>query len=604
MLHHVWFLDAVSAFNQLVGGQRHSPRGFALWRLGSEDPSIWPILAQRTKLDRTAAEQLRHVRYGYDLDYEGAGEALKVTATPQTGARDITYDEKSGLVTIEHLQSYASPYVITRWGGKDKKRIALTFDDGPDERFTPKLLDILHQYQVSATFFIIGLNGDLYPALLQRIVDNGHEIGNHTFTHPNVATASQQQLRLEVNATERLFESRLGLRSLLFRPPYAEDIEPETPEQVQPLLFTSERGYVTIGMQIDPSDWRNPGAEQIVQRTIEGAVNGDGNIVLLHDSGGDRSQTVTALPRIIEGLRTRGFTLVPVSTLLNLPREAVMPAIPREERFGARMTDLGFLLINWASEAVHFLFLVGIVLGTLRLVFIGMLAMGERWKTRCAIYAPEFQPTVSVIVPAYNEEKVICQTIRSLLGSDYSHFDIIVVDDGSHDTTVQRVRMEFTANARVRLFTKANGGKSQALNYGIQQTQADLIITLDADTVFCRETISKLVRHFVNPQVGAVAGNAKVGNRLNLLTNWQALEYITSQNLDRRAFALLNCIAVVPGAVGAWRRELVIRAGDLQTKRWLRMQTLRWHFCVSDIVSIMRRKRLLLPKLPTPCEDL
>ncbi len=560
-LHHVWFLNAVTAFNQLVEGQRHGPRGFALWRLGSEDPSIWPVFAQRARLDRAGAELLRQVRYGYDLDYEGNGEALKVTATPRTGAREIIYDEKSGLVIAEHLQSYASPYVITRWGGKEKKHIALTFDDGPDEQFTAKILDILRQYQVLATFFIVGINGDLYPTLLHRIVDEGHEIGNHTFTHPNVATVSQQQLRLEVNATERLLESRLGLRALLFRPPYAEDIEPETPEQVQPLLFTSERGYVTIGMQIDPNDWQNPGVEQIVQRTLDSAMNGEGNIVLLHDSGGDRSQTVAALPRIIEGLRTRGFTLVPVSTLLGLSREAVMPAIPRDERLSARLTDLGFLFINWASETIHFLFLVGIVLGTLRLLFIGTLAIGERWRTRHARYAPEFQPTVSVIVPAYNEERVVCQTIRSLLSSDYPHFDIIVVDDGSLDATVQRVRAEFADNARVHLSTKVNGGKAHALNYGIQQTQADLIITLDADTVFCRETISKLVRHFVNPCVGAVAGNAKVGNRINLLTNWQALEYITSQNLDRRAFAMLNCIAVVPGVVGAWRRELVVRAG-------------------------------------------
>lgn len=561
VLHHVWFLNAVTAFNQLVAGRRHAPRGFALWRLGSEDPSIWSVFTQRAHLDRAAADLLRQVRYGYDLDYEGSGEVLKVTATPRAGTRDISYDESSGLVTTEHLQSYASPYVITRWGGTNKKHIALTFDDGPDERFTAKILDILREYRAPATFFIVGLNGDLYPALLRRIVDDGHEIGNHTFTHPNVATVSQQQLRLEVNATERLLESRLGLRSLLFRPPYAEDIEPETPEHVQPLLFTSEHGYLTIGMQIDPNDWQNPGVDEIVQRTTAGVVNGEGNIVLLHDSGGDRSQTVEALPRIIEGLREQGFTLVPVSTLLGLSRDAVMPAIPIDERFSARMTELGFVFINLANNAVHCLFLIGIILGTIRLVFVGMLAVGEHWRACHAVYPAEFQPAVSVIVPAYNEERVICQTIRSLLGSDYAHFDIIIVDDGSYDATAQRVREEFSGDARVRLLCKANSGKAQALNYGIGHTQADIVVTLDADTIFCADTISKLVRHFAHPEVAAVAGNAKVGNRLNILTNWQVLEYITSQNLDRRAFAMLNCISVVPGAVGAWRRSLVVRAG-------------------------------------------
>jgi cellulose synthase/poly-beta-1,6-N-acetylglucosamine synthase-like glycosyltransferase len=168
---------------------------------------------------------------------------------------------------------------------------------------------------------------------------------------------------------------------------------------------------------------------------------------------------------------------------------------------------------------------------------------------------------VIVIIPAYNEEKVIVQTIQSLLRSDYPGLDIIVVDDGSQDGTAQQVRACFSDSVQVRLFTKTNGGKSQALNYGIQQTQAEIIVTLDADTIFAPSTLHTLVRHLIDPRVGAVAGNAKVGNRVNLLTKWQALEYITSQNLDRRAFSLLNCISVVPGAVGAWRRQAVIEAG-------------------------------------------
>jgi cellulose synthase/poly-beta-1,6-N-acetylglucosamine synthase-like glycosyltransferase/peptidoglycan/xylan/chitin deacetylase (PgdA/CDA1 family)/spore germination protein YaaH len=560
-LHHVWFLDGVTIFNQLVEGQRYGPRGVALWRLGSEDPSIWPVLARRTQLDRTAADTLRLVHYGYDLDYEGRGEVLRVTATPSDGTREVTYDAPSGLVTAEHLSTYPSSYVITRWGGADPHKIALTFDDGPDVRYTPQVLEVLRREQVPATFFIVGLNGDLNAQLLQRIVDEGHEIGNHTFTHPNVAMISPKLLSLELNATERLFESRLGRRSVLFRPPYAEDVEPETPDQVKPLLVTGDLGYYTIGMQIDPNDWRNPGVDQIVQATIDGAVRGEGNVVLLHDSGGDRAQTVEALPQIIAGLRARGFQLVRISELLGLSRDAVMPPIPPEARLGARLTDVGFLFLNWISATIHSLFLIGIVLGVLRFLFIGALAVSERWQSRHAVYSDDFTPSVSVIIPAYNEEKVICQTIRSLLDSDYPHCDIVVVDDGSSDDTAQRVSESFRFNPRVRLLTKANGGKAQALNYGIAQTQAAIVVTLDADTIFRRDTVRKLVRHFVDPQVAAVAGNAKVGNRINLLTNWQALEYIASQNLDRRAFALLNCISVVPGAVGAWRREQLVRAG-------------------------------------------
>ena len=123
--------------------------------------------------------------------------------------------------------------------------------------------------------------------------------------------------------------------------------------------------------------------------------------------------------------------------------------------------------------------------------------------SRRAVYSDAFVPSVSVIIPAYNEEKVICQTIRSLLDSDYANCDIVVVDDGSSDNTAQRVSEHFSADPRVHLFTKANGGKSQALNYGMAQTHADIVVTLDADTVFRRDTVRKLVRHFVDPQVAA-----------------------------------------------------------------------------------------------------
>ena len=202
------------------------------------------------------------------------------------------------------------------------------------------------------------------------------------------------------------------------------------------------------------------------------------------------------------------------------------------------------------------------VLGLARMGFIGALAIYQRWRSRRARFDPAYAPSVAVVVPAYNEEKVIVQTIASLLASEHpARFEIIVVDDGSTDATYRRVGEAFAGNAAVRVFTRPNGGKSAALNFGVAQTRAEIVVALDADTLFRRDALAKLIRHFADPRVGAVAGNAKVGNRINVLTRWQALEYITSQNLDRRAFDVLNCITVVPGAVGAWRRELIEQAG-------------------------------------------
>jgi len=559
--HSVWFLNAITTFNQMAAGNRFHPRGYALWRLGSEDPSIWQAFDARAKLDRSAAEQLKTLQYGYDLDYEGTGEVLKVTAEPSNGLRDITFSETRGLITNEKMLKQPSPYVITRYGGNAKKQIALTFDDGPDEQFTPQILDELKANNVKATFFIVGLNGDLHPDLVKRIFNEGHELGSHTFTHPNVAAITETQFHLELNATERLIESITNHRTILFRPPYAEDIEPETPDQVEPLRFTGSLNYYNIGMQIDPNDWRNPGVNEIVKATIDAAKNNEGKVVLLHDAGGDRSQTVAALPLIIKGLRDAGFEFVPVSTLIGKTRDEVMPLIPPNENWQADILDAGFLLINWLNAALRWLFISGIALGVMRLLFIGTMAIAEWWRRRHQTFPADFQPKVSVIVPAYNEEKVVNKTIRSLLASDYENFDIIVVDDGSSDATYQTVMNEYGTHPRVRAFTKPNGGKSRALNFGIAQTDAEIVFGLDADTIFSSDAIRKMVRHFHDPRIGAVAGNAKVGNRLNLLTNWQALEYITSQNLDRRAFDALNCITVVPGAIGAWRRDLVLQAG-------------------------------------------
>jgi len=560
-LHQVWFLDAITAFNEIVEAQTHGVRGFSLWRMGSEDPSIWSVLEQRTQLNSTVAEKLSTIQYGYDIDYRGQGEVLKVTATPKEGKREIKYDKQSGLISDHHLVSYPSPYVITRWGGENKKKIVLTFDDGPDPRYTADVLDVLKKYQAKATFFVVGMNASANPDLLRRIVNEGHEIGSHTFTHPNIANTSPKQLRLEMNATERVFESELGIRSVLFRPPYAEDVEPSTPDQVAPLQFTGDLGYYTIGMHIDPGDWRNPDAAEIVKETIAQAVSGAGNIVLLHDSGGDRSHTVAALPKIIESLRERGFEIVPISNLLGLSRNALMPVIPDSEKMISEVSGTGFFLLNGFNSTLYYLFLIGIELSVMRLIFVGVLAIYEWHIRHRRLYDSAYSPSVSVLVPAFNEEKVICKTIDSLLRCRYPNFNIVVVDDGSTDDTYKRLLSNFGKHPQVKIFTKTNGGKAQALNYAIQLSDAEIVVTLDADTILRPNAIGKLTRHFINPQIGAIAGNAKVGNRLNILTYWQALEYITSQNLERRAFGLLNCISVVPGAIGAWRRQLILKAG-------------------------------------------
>ncbi|HEY7181229.1 MAG TPA: glycosyltransferase [Blastocatellia bacterium] len=570
--HAVWFLDGVTAYNEMKAARPYAVAGFALWRMGSEDPSLWSVFG-RNEMD-AAPDGLKRIRYGYDVDFEGSGEILDVAARPKDGAREIEVDAATGLISSAQYTAIPSSYVIRRAGDRPGL-VALTFDDGPDEKWTPQILDILKREGVRASFFIIGENGQANPELVERLAAEGHDIGNHSFTHPNLGEVPGEITDLELNATQRLIESLTGRSTRLFRAPYFGDAEPTTPDEVEPAARAKELGYIIVGLRVDPDDWALPGADAIVRRVVDGLTNPDpdkrGQVVLLHDSGGDRSQTVAALPALIHELRQRGYRFVTVSELAGLTRDQAMPPLPADPERGwfARAGRLIIYALAVGEWALRWVFLIGIAMGLGRLVFIGALALIQWTRTRRAErisgQAPgrpgAAPPFVSVIIAAYNEEKVIAQTIGSLLASDYPAFEIIVVDDGSLDRTSAVARERFGVEPRMRLFMKPNGGKAEALNFGLKSARGEIIVALDADTIFQPETISALARHFDDPRVGAVAGNAKVGNRINVVTCWQALEYITSQNLDRRAFATLDCITVVPGAVGAWRRELLDRVG-------------------------------------------
>ena len=568
--HTVWFLDAVTAYNQMRAASGYHPAGFALWRLGSEDPSIWSVFGS----DQLGGspETLRRIVYGYQVDFEGTGELLKVQARPHDGERSFALNPATGFIDSEKYLSTPSSYVIER-AGDHPGLIALTFDDGPDPRWTPQILDILKQENVPATFFIIGKNGQAEPDLMRREVNEGHEIGNHTFTHPNLGEIPGRITDLELNATQRLIESVTGRSTVLFRPPFFGDAEADKPEEVEPAFRAQQMGYIMVGLRLDPDDWQTPvSPDEIVNRTVEQALNTDpdkrGQVVLLHDSGGDRSATVAALPHLIHELRGRGFRFVLVSDLAGLSRDQVMPILPPGQTVYTRTDALAFFLMATGGWLLQWTFLIGIALGLGRLVVVGALAFAQwvRSRKRSRTHAGEdYLPAVSVIVPAYNEAAVIGETIESLLKSAYQHYEIIVVDDGSEDRTSEIVRERFAHEARVRLFTEPNRSKAAALNLGLSHATGEIIVALDADTVFPPQTIGALAQRFHDPRMGAIAGNAKVGNRINIITRWQALEYITSQNMDRRAFASLNCITVVPGAVGAWRRELIERVGGFSS---------------------------------------
>src|SRR6202166_2274913 len=575
--HDVWFLDAVTALNHMRAAQTLGIQTFALWRLGGEDRSIWRVWDMPG--DAGAADKLRSVPPGQDVDMEGQGEILRIEDRPSPGTRDLMIDPDSKLITDENFQSMPEPYRVGRYGYSPNK-VALTFDDGPDPDWTPKILDVLKREHAPATFFLIGIQTDKFSGLAKRIYNEGHTIGNHTFLHPDGSNISSAYMKVELNLTERLFASLVGVRATLLRPPYAIDEEPDTADQVRPLEIAQEMGYTTVGNRIDPNDWSsNPrhSAEQIASYVLGhlppcGANDlRCGNIVLLHDGGGNRAETVRALPMIIEGIRARGYEIAPVYELLGKTRADVMSPLPTGQRWAARFDRLGFWLFDAAVMSITWIFFLGDLLMTGRLLFIGAAAVYDRVQEKIFGKPAEvasYKPKVAVLIPAYNEEKVIERTVRAALNSDYPNLRVIVIDDGSKDRTLEVARQAFAAEesaGKVLILTKSNAGKAGALNYGIEHIQdAELFVGIDADTIIASDAIARLVPHFINPKVCAIARNAKVGNRVNLWTRWQALEYITSQNFERRALDVLGAVSVVPGAIGAWRVSAVREAGGYQ----------------------------------------
>lgn len=181
--------------------------------------------------------------------------------------------------------------------------VALTFDDGPDPRFTPAVLDILERYGVGATFFVTGEGASAYPWLVRAIVERGSVIGSHTWSHADLTRLPASRWATEIDGTTALLEDLTGRKLRCLRPPYGA-------RNADTVRALGARGLGTAMWSVDPSDYLRPGAGVIAQRVL--AATRPGSIITLHDGGADRSQTVAALPAIIEGLRAAGYTIAPI----------------------------------------------------------------------------------------------------------------------------------------------------------------------------------------------------------------------------------------------------------------------------------------------------
>jgi cellulose synthase/poly-beta-1,6-N-acetylglucosamine synthase-like glycosyltransferase/peptidoglycan/xylan/chitin deacetylase (PgdA/CDA1 family)/spore germination protein YaaH len=556
--HAVWFLDLVTFLNELREVRDEKAGGFALYRLGTEDPAIWDALAipHDFKMDNQTRESFELLKGTDTITDVGEGEIVTVDESRADGARKLVVDPE-GYLTAKYTRFPEFPTLYHQGAGGEHE-VAITFDDGPDPDWTPKILDLLKAANVKATFFLVGVNAERYPNLVRRIVNEGHEIGNHTFYHPNLALCWPEHIRLELNATQLLLETVTGRATTLFRPPYASDTQPSQISELTPLQIAQDLNYLVVLENIDPQDWARPGAEIILQRIKQ--QRRDGNIILLHDAGGDRSQTVAALPRILDWLHTRGDTVVPLSTLLGTTRDAVMPPLQTSNPTFARLvSSAGFRIYHAIEEFLWAFMIVATALVVARTLVVVWLAYRFPRLPRT-----DFAEPVSIVMAAYNEEKVIGGTLRSLLSTDYKgEIELIVVDDGSRDRTAAEVQRIAETDPRVHLLQQENRGKAWALERALSAVRHPIVVFVDADTHFQHDTLSLLLEPFADKHIGAVSGHAKVGNLRTFIARCQSLEYTCGFNLDRRAYTRWNCITVVPGAISAVRKRAIDQAGGL-----------------------------------------
>ena len=475
------------------------------------------------------------------------------SATPRTGARGPLASAGSILLSDGHRLLFR--------GAQPGKRIALTFDDGPDPRWTPRIAETLRRLHVPGTFFVVGSKVVRHPDLVRNLYTDGFEIGNHTFTHSDLSALPPWEQSLQIGLTENALAGTVGIRPRLIRPPYSSTPAAVTSRQKSALVRLASKGYVIALSDLDGRDWSRPGAEKIAE-----AITPKGNwggIVLLHDGGGDRSQTVAALDRVIPRLRARGFRFVRLSDLARLPRGQVDLAASDWGQTKGHIL-LGTLAVaRWTVGVLALLLVAVALLFAARILLLFAFARRHARAVRRRPREETFAEPVSIVVPAFNEAIGIERAVRSLAESDYPELEVIVVDDGSTDGTAELV--ERLGLQHVHVLRQPNRGKPAALNRGIAAARHAIVVMVDADTVFEHETLGRLVQPFTEPGVGGVSGNTKVGNRRRLLGRWQHIEYVMGFNLDRRLYDTLQCMPTVPGAIGAFRRRALDDVGGVSS---------------------------------------
>lgn len=496
----------------------------------------------------------------------GEGPLVRVVQLLRVDGEVFAQDPFDGMVVARLAVADAratagADFALQRYGyGAGVHRtISLTFDDGPHPVYTPRLLDLLSREGVPATFFVTGAQMAEHPDIVRRMTDEGFAVGNHSLTHVDVNVTTSFRQRVEVAVTDRIQRALTERHASYFRLPYEGDDEEAMRDDVPGILRAQQWGYAVVSHDFDPQDWAYESGERSGDIPLPPLGEQDNITVLLHDAGGtDRSKTLAYVEELIAEAERQGYTFQALPQVLPDLAERSGPVEPTV--WDRTTLWAATAVVVWPGTLLDGLFVVAVV----TMVAFGLLntvlaLVRARRRIRPINSA---RSGVSVLIAAYNEDVVIARTVESVLASWFPVTEVVVVDDGSTDGTAASVRAVAERDPRVVLVRQPNAGKWAALNHGFAKAREDVVVTLDADTVVTPETVGHLVAAFHSSDIGAVAGVVKVGNySRNLLTRWQALEYLTQIGVERAASALLGAVMVVPGACSAWRRSAVLSVG-------------------------------------------
>lgn len=549
IFHQVWYPNA-EALRALVQGGADSDEPVVFWPVGYEDPMLWAI-QDPVKSHPVGGDVVSEIA-SYSV-FNGDGPFSTSVSAATTGMRSIEIED--GRVVSAVTESLPEANHIRYFGAAlESNTLSLSFRGLARDAEMDQLIALLDELDIPAMFFLSFKDQLDARDLITLLLEKGHQVGVQLIPQRSQSSLSHWAADLRNKLLQHFLAYQYELRArFVLDSGTLPDITASRSllTQVQAL---QRSGYIVVHPTLSTtiaSETAGPLVDLIYEHALERSTN----VITFDIADLSRDLVEGDLKILLAQLKADGFSFNSLPELAEIPPDEAVPpsAIDRLLRDDVLYSMMAF---SWASIQGAILILALMV--ALRSPAYLLLALCRRRRFPLDM---DFHPPLTLIIPAYNEEKVIRRTLESALKVDYPDLKIIVVDDGSTDGTEAIVQDITSKNSSVRLIVQENEGKWSALDHAIAVSETPFVAILDADSLIDPMALREIVQPFKNENVGGVSGTVEIGNKDGLLTLFQRLEYLHTQQVMRRAYEVFDGIIVVPGAMGAWRVEAVRAAG-------------------------------------------